>query len=134
MMINVQLYCNCCPFLGGTSREYCQASAGVSYSRHWLDYDVMIYTQLNWYSLSALSFVEVFFTTVAREWLGIDRLRLDKYYMVSIIMFICVCVHVLVCVCVHVLVCVCSCVGLCVCSCVGLCVCSCVGLCVVFFS
>ncbi|XP_070581352.1 ribosomal RNA processing protein 1 homolog A-like [Ptychodera flava] len=30
---------------------------------------------------SALNFVETFFQTMAREWLGIDRLRLDKFYM-----------------------------------------------------
>ena len=35
------------------------------------------------FSLSAaLDFIDVFFTTMAREWYGIDRLRLDKFYMV----------------------------------------------------
>lgn len=29
----------------------------------------------------ALEFVSAFFTTMAREWVGIDRLRLDKFYM-----------------------------------------------------
>ena len=32
---------------------------------------------------SALSFVDAFFQTESREWFGIDRLRLDKFMMVS---------------------------------------------------
>ena len=28
---------------------------------------------------------KIFFNTIGREWLGIDRLRLDKFYMVNII-------------------------------------------------
>ena len=30
-------------------------------------------------------FAKEFFITMGREWMGIDRLRLDKFYMVSII-------------------------------------------------
>lgn len=35
-------------------------------------------------SYSGFSFISSFFKTVHREWHGIDRLRLDKFYMVSV--------------------------------------------------
>ena len=39
--------------------------------------------KLKEFSISvALEFIDTFFTTMAREWHGIDRLRLDKFYMV----------------------------------------------------
>ena len=34
------------------------------------------------YTLAALQFIDAFFATISREWHSIDRLRLDKYYMV----------------------------------------------------
>ena len=33
---------------------------------------------------SALQFLESFYVTITREWHGIDRLRLDKFYMVRL--------------------------------------------------
>ena len=35
------------------------------------------------YFSSALLFIKTFFKTMQREWHGIDRLRLDKFYLVS---------------------------------------------------
>ena len=56
--------------------------------RHKLVPFVDIWQNLSFVSLfhflSAVLFIKTFFKTMEREWHGIDRLRLDKFYLVRI--------------------------------------------------
>lgn len=58
-----------------------------NYEQGTIDYDISHIHHINYSIYSGMLFCKVFFDTMAREWHGIDRLRLDKYYMVHLLLY-----------------------------------------------